>query len=111
MWISISAKEKSNKKERKGMGYAHNLMIGFPRHKHHGIYQAVFNLDMQRKMIYSCTINCSTTILFSLQTGTYIGGYLILWPLDILTSSFSLYRDKSSKNQRKTDNRKMAISR
>jgi hypothetical protein len=23
MWISISAKEKSNKKERKGMGYAH----------------------------------------------------------------------------------------
>lgn len=66
MWISISAKEKSNKKERKGMGFAHNLVIGFPRHQHHGIYQGVFNLEIQEKMIYSCIINCSTYILFSL---------------------------------------------
>jgi hypothetical protein len=66
MWISVSAKEKSNKKERKGMGYAHNLFEGFPRHTHHGIYQGVFILGIHRKMIYSCIINCSTYILFSL---------------------------------------------
>jgi len=49
MWTSISAKEKSSKKERKGMGFAHNLFEGFPRHQHHGILQGVFNFGIQEK--------------------------------------------------------------
>ena len=58
------------------MGFAHHLITVFQGINTMAYYNQHLILEGKEKMNYPCTINCSTSILFLLQTGTYIGGYL-----------------------------------